>query len=553
MPPVRGQSSRPRHALLVGSEVLPFSKSGGLADVLGALPPALARQGWEVTVVSPRYRGVDAGTFVDRVPISLGGRSFDVGFYDAPMADGARALLIDVPELFDREGLYHVRNVDYADNARRFAVLSKAALEWAAKRGQPLGVVHAHDWQAGLVPVYLRTHYAQDHVLAGTPAVFTIHNMAYQGLFEPDWLPRLDLPWDLFAVERMEFWGRISFLKGAINDANLITTVSRTYAQEIQTVENGFGFEGILSRRAGELVGILNGIDVASWDPASDPHLPAPYSLEDLSGKRQAKVAVLSRYGLEAGERTLDRPLIGMISRMVDQKGLDLIAASAEILPELDATFLVLGTGEARYQDMWRSLAARHPDRIGVVVGFDEGLAHLIEGGADAFLMPSRYEPCGLNQMYSLRYGTVPIVRATGGLADTVVDYAPRRRSATGIVFRDYTSEALVQAIRRAIELYRQPRIWHGLQVAGMKQDHSWDQSAREYVKIYDRLCRTGGTGRTARTDLTPGGAVPRTDSPRASAPRTTSNGTQPLNEQERQEGPAKPEHVGTRGAERES
>jgi len=242
---------------------------------------------------------------------------------------------------------------------------------------------------------------------------------------------------------------------------------------------------------------------------------------------------VLSRYGLEAGERTLDRPLIGMISRMVDQKGLDLIAASADTLPELDATFLVLGTGEARYQDMWRSLAARHPDRIGVVVGFDEGLAHLVEGGADAFLMPSRYEPCGLNQMYSLRYGTVPIVRATGGLADTVVDYAPRRRSATGIVFRDYTSEALLQAIRRAIELYRQPRIWHGLQVAGMKQDHSWDQSAREYVKIYDRLCRTGGTGRSVN--------------------RTPSNGTQPLNKQEPRAERPKSDHVGTRGAERES
>jgi len=521
MSSVRGHTARPRHALLVGSEVLPFSKSGGLADVLGALPPALARCGWDVTVASPRYRGVDAGTLVDRMPIPLGGQSFDVGFYEAPMADGARALLIDVPELFDREGLYHVGNVDYVDNARRFALLAKAALEWAAQRGQPLGVVHAHDWQAGLVPVYLRTHYARHEILAGTPTVFTIHNLAYQGLFEPDWLPRLDLPWDLFAVERMEFWGRISFLKGGLNDANLITTVSRTYAQEIQTVESGCGFEGILTRRAGDLVGILNGIDVATWDPASDPHLPAAFSLEDLSGKRQAKVAVLSRYGLEAGERTLDRPLIGMISRMVDQKGLDLIAANADTLPQLDATFLVLGTGDARYQDMWRSLAARYPDRIGAVVGFDEGLAHLIEGGADAFLMPSRYEPCGLNQMYSLRYGTVPIVRATGGLADTVIDYGPRRRSANGIVFRDYTPEALMQALRRAIELYRQPQIWRGLQVAGMKQDHSWDQSAREYVKIYDRLCRAGGTGRTAGSaktagaDVTHGAATPRLKGPR--------------------------------------
>jgi starch synthase len=269
-----------------------------------------------------------------------------------------------------------------------------------------------------------------------------------------------------------------------------VTTVSRTYAQEIQTREFGCGFEGILQRRAADLVGIVNGIDVAAWDPRHDPHLPAPFGMEDLSGKRQAKVAVLSRYGIGADEAALARPLIGMISRMVDQKGLDLIAANAEALPRLDASLAILGTGEAVYQDMWRDLAARHPDRIGVHIGFDEGLAHLIEAGADAFLMPSRFEPCGLNQMYSLRYGTVPIVRAVGGLADTVVDATPRRRNATGIVFHAYTPEALLAALRRAIALYADPAKWRALQVAGMKQDYSWDRSAREYVRIYGRAMK---------------------------------------------------------------
>ena len=495
MPPTAARRRVTRSALFVASEALPFSKSGGLADVLGALPGAIARLGWRVTVVTPRYRDVTAGTLVKRLPVTVGAQTFDVGFFEAPVADGARALLLDVPELYHRDGLYHVDNVDYPDNARRFALLAKAALAWTIEEGERPTVVHAHDWQAGLVPVYLRTLYAHDRVIGGLPSVFTIHNLAYQGLFEPDWLPRLELPWDLFAIDRMEFWGRISFLKAGINDATLVTTVSRTYAREIQTRAFGCGFEGILQRRAADIVGIINGIDTAAWDPMTDPHIPVPFSADDLRGKRDAKAAVLSRYGIEADEVTLRRPLFGMISRMVDQKGLDLIAANAAILPTLDATFVILGTGDPKYQDMWRGLAARHPDRIGVKVGFDEGLAHGIEAGADAFMMPSQFEPCGLNQMYSLRYGTVPVVRAVGGLADTVVNYAPRRRSATGIVFEDYTPDAFLGALGRAIALYAEPKKWQALQRAGMKQDYSWDRSAREYVRIYDRAIRQAAGG----------------------------------------------------------
>jgi starch synthase len=478
--------------LIIGSEAVPFAKTGGLADVLGALPPALARIGWDATLVVPRYRGVTAGVLVDRFPVSVGGYTRDVGFYEAPLGSGARAILLDCPDLYARDALYASAGVDYPDNARRFAVLARAALEWAARHGDPPAVVHAHDWQAGLVPVYLKTLYAAHPVLGGVPSVFTIHNLAYQGLFDSDWLPRVDLSWDELGIDRLEFWNRISFLKGGIVDSSVITTVSKTYAQEVQTAEFGFGFDGVLRQRSADVVGILNGIDTGVWDPAHDAFLPAPFDADHLEGKAAAKRAVLTRYGLPADAAALSRPLVGMISRMVDQKGLDLIASVSTELSAFDATFVVLGTGDARYQDMWTDLAARHPQRIGAIIGFDEGLAHLIEAGADIFLMPSKFEPCGLNQMYSLRYGTVPVVRAVGGLADTVRNYSPRSTTATGFVFKDYTGEALLAAIGRAIDVFRVPERWRALQAAGMREDNSWDHSAQEYVTIYGRAIKQG-------------------------------------------------------------
>jgi starch synthase len=475
-----------RSVLIIGSEAVPFAKTGGLADVLGALPPALARLGWDVTVALPRYRGVERRTRVGGLALSIGGQSHDVVLYEAPL-DGARALLVDIPALFDREELYGVGSADYADNPRRFAFLVRAALEYAANAPSGPSLVHAHDWQAGLAPVYLKTRFASHPTLASTPCVFTIHNLAYQGLFEPDWLPRIDLAWDMLGIDALEFWGRISFLKGGINYSERITTVSPRYAEEIQTPEFGFGFDGILRRRSGDLFGVLNAIDVEQWNPTRDPHIPAPYSADDLAGKQAAKVALLEQYGLLADERALRRPLIGMISRMVDQKGFDLIAALPAEIAGLDASFVVLGTGEPRYQDFWRGLAATNPDRIGARIGFDEGLAHLIEAGADLFLMPSRFEPCGLNQMYSMRYGTVPVVRRVGGLADTVLDYGQGRPDATGFAFDEYTPSALLNALTRALALFKDRPRWRALQLAGMRQDHSWDRSAREYVKIYER------------------------------------------------------------------
>jgi starch synthase len=472
--------------LFVGSEATPFSKTGGLADVLGSLPSALQRLGWDATIVLPRYRGVVAGSLSAAFPVSVGGYTREARFYTAPLADGARAVLVDNPDLYDRPGLYTVENIDYPDNARRFAFLVRAALEFAGRAATAPSVVHAHDWQAGLAPVYLRTVYATHAVLAGTPSVFTIHNLAYQGSFQPDWLPRLDLGWDQLSPDRLEFYGRISFLKGGISDADVITTVSRRYAQEIQTPAFGFGFDGILRAHANNLVGVLNGIDVNEWDPRRDSFLPKPFDLTDLSGKRDAKAAVLGRCGLSADRAALERPLVGMVSRMVDQKGFDLIAASLEDIARLDVGLVVLGTGEPRYQDMWTTFAARHPDRVAARIGFDESLAHLIEGGSDIFLMPSRFEPCGLNQMYSMRYGTVPVVHGVGGLADTVVDYSLGETRSTGFVMADYTPAALLEALNRALAVFADPARWRGLQRAGMQHDFSWDRSAREYVKIYE-------------------------------------------------------------------
>jgi starch synthase len=489
------QAPLARSALLIGSEAHPFAKTGGLADVLGALPSALARLGWDVTVALPRYRGVSAGAPAGDFPVTVGAFTAHVGFFEAPLADGARALLIDCPGLYDRDEIYGSPTAEYPDNPRRFAMLARAALEFAAHRGVAPSIVHAHDWQAGLAPVYLETVYAAHPLLARTPSVLTIHNLAYQGAFEADWLPRLDLGWDQFNIDRMEYWGRISFLKGGINAAAMVTTVSPRYAEEIQTPEFGAGFDGIIRARRSALVGILNGIDTREWDPARDPFLPQPFAAGDLSGKTAAKAALLKRYGLPTDAAAMKRPLVGMVSRMVDQKGFDLVAALADDLPRLDASFVVLGTGEPRYQDLWTSLARAHPARIAARIGFDESLAHLIEGGADMFLMPSRFEPCGLNQMYSLRYGTVPVVHKVGGLADTVQDYSPLRPGSTGFVFDDHTPPALLGALNRALAVFADPGTWRALQEAGMALDHSWDRSAQEYVRIYERAMRARRPG----------------------------------------------------------
>jgi starch synthase len=481
----------PLSILLIASEAAPFAKTGGLADVAGALPLALGRLGHDVTVVLPRYRGVEAGPAGPVHQLPLGGRTIPVGYRTLPAGDHVRFVFVENPDLFDREYLYGEASADYPDNAERFAALSAAALEYASRfADREFTIVHAHEWQCGLVPVYLKTRYADDPRIGNRPCVFTIHNLAFQGLFPADVLPDVDVPWHLFTTEGLEYWGQASYLKAGINFSEWITTVSPRYAKEILTAEYGFGFDGILAARKEALSGILNGIDAAQWDPQNDPYVPARFSADDLSGKLKAKSELLRAFRLPAEASALDRPVIGIVSRLTDQKGFDLIEQAMDRLLALDATYVLLGSGEARYQELWERTAAERPDRVGVKIGFDEKLAHLIEAGADMFLMPSRFEPCGLNQMYSLRYGTVPIVRATGGLDDTVVNYNERSGRGTGFKFAEYTPQALVRTVRRAVKLFGDRKKWRPLQLAGMRQDFSWDVSAREYVKVYRNVRR---------------------------------------------------------------
>jgi starch synthase len=373
---------------------------------------------------------------------------------------------------------------DYPDNAERFAHLSRAALALPAALGLRPSIVHANDWQSGLCPYLLRHEHGQDPALAGARTVFTIHNLAYQGVFPKQVLPFLGLPWDVFRLDAMEFFDRVSFLKAGLSFADALTTVSPTYAREILTPDGGAGLDPVLRHRRHALHGILNGIDVGEWDPARDPHLPAHYSARDLTGKGVCKASLQRELGLPVRP---DVPLVAMVSRLVDQKGLDLVVGALGQLVTREVQLAVLGAGSPAYEDAFRSAAAAQPSQVAARIGFDEGLAHRLEAGADLFLMPSRFEPCGLNQMYSLRYGTVPVVRAVGGLEDTVEDYDGWTRG-TGFKFREYTREALLLAVRRALDTYRDRRAWRALVLRGMVQDFSWGRSARAYEALYASL-----------------------------------------------------------------
>lgn len=474
---------------MVASEVSPWAKTGGLADVLGALPAALAELGHQVTVVLPKYRGVQVVPDGTRtVEVLLGRASTRVVVETVRVSARHEVAFVDSPAHFDRPGIYGTKAGEFGDNAERFGLLCLAALEYAEQANGPaVDIVHAHDWQAGLVPAFLALAPDRWPKVSRAARVMTIHNLAYQGTFAKAVVPDLGLPWAAFTIGGGEFWGQFSFLKAGINYADLVTTVSPTYAQETLGAEHGCGFDGVLAGRADRYVGILNGIDITAWNPRADPHLAAPFGAEDLSGKRENKRALLARLGLPLGDDALERPLVAMISRLVAQKGIDLVQSASEALASLDASWVFLGTGDGRYEEFFREWARRFPTRVSGVIGFDEPLAHLIEAGADMFLMPSRYEPCGLNQMYSLRYGTVPIVSAVGGLDDTVQPYTARAKKANGFKFRELTPEALVRAVRQALGVYRDPAAWHQLIRHGMADDYSWARSAREYGKVYRR------------------------------------------------------------------
>jgi len=471
---------------MITSEARPFAKTGGLADVSGALPLALARLGHRVTLVLPRYRGAQVNATVSQAAdVPFGMNRYPVHFLEQRLADGVTAVLIDAPALYDRAGLYGDSSGEFGDNAFRFAVLCRGALEFARLAGRRPSVIHAHDWQGALAPVYLRTVLHGDPVVGGVRTVLTIHNLAFQGTFDPAELAWIGLSPDLYTPQLLEFWGRASSLKGGIVFSDTITTVSPTYAREIVTPEYGFGFDGILRTRASDLVGILNGIDVETWDPRSDKYLPVHFDAKSLDKKADVKRALLEYAGIPRDAASMARPAIGIVSRLTHQKGCDLLAGAASRLMDVDASWVMLGSGDTWCEELWRQLATQHPERVAAQIGFDEQLAHLIEGGADLFLMPSWYEPCGLNQMYSERYGTIPVVRATGGLEDTVVDADDFPKTGTGFKFRDYHPDALVAGLGRALAAYGNPKRWRTIQVNAMKQDFSWDVSAREYVKVY--------------------------------------------------------------------
>jgi starch synthase len=470
---------------------LPFSKTGGLAEVIEGLPKALVAQGHEVAVVLPRYRGTKATTIVmPSVTIPLGARLHFPAIADGLTVHGVRYFFVDDPEYFDRDGVYGGGTGDYPDNAERFSEFCRVTIE-IAKHVWPPDVIHCHDWQTALLPVLLHSSYADDPFFKNIPVVFTIHNMGYHGQFPREVMDRAGIPASLFTFNGLEFYGSVNLLKGGLLYSDYLTTVSRKYAQEIQTREYGHGLDGVVRTRADRLVGILNGVDYSHWDPAKDKFIAMKYSPKDLSGKQVCKQALLDIFGLSQGH--LPRPVVGIVSRFVDQKGFDLIAERAHELMHEDILLVALGTGQAKYEELFLALARAYPGRIGVKIGYDEPLAHQIEAGADMFLMPSRYEPCGLNQIYSLKYGTVPIVRATGGLDDTIEPFDVEHGTGTGFKFAEYSGAAMLRSLRQALQYYADERIWKRIQLNGMAKDFSWKVSAAEYVKVYAAARAVGG------------------------------------------------------------
>jgi starch synthase len=474
--------------LFVASEGVPYSKTGGLADVVGALSAALVEAGHQVAVLLPKYRGTKTQTVtIPSLTIPIGDELRFPSIVEGATVGGVRFYFLDDPDYFDRPQLYGEKGSDYHDNPERFCEFSRAAIEFTKRVWMP-DVIHCHDWQTALVPVMLRALYARDPALKQMAVVFTIHNLGYQGLFPHSTLARIGLPETLFQVDALEFFGKVNFLKGGLIYSDRLTTVSKKYAAEIQTKEYGYGLEGVIRMRADRLTGILNGVDYSEWSPEADKLIVANYSAHNLDGKRACKKDLLGLFNLPVENMT--RPVIGIVSRFVDQKGFDIFAEAAAELMQENLALVALGSGDPQYEKLFLALAQKFPSKLGAKIAYDNTIAHKIEAGADMFLMPSRYEPCGLNQIYSLRYGTVPIVRATGGLDDTIVQYNSKSGGGTGFKFEAYTGRALLESARTALRVFRDPAAWHAIQTAGMAKDFSWKASASAYVTVYEEARR---------------------------------------------------------------
>jgi starch synthase len=478
--------------LFLSPEAVPFAKTGGLADVAGALPNALRHLGAEVEVMLPFYRVVREGKLqvsplLKDLAVPFGNSELTAQVLGAKTEAGLSVYFIEREDLYDRPNLYGTPLGDYYDNLERFTFFARAALETATTLSLKPDVIHCHDWQTGLVPALLQGPYRDSTSLGAPATVFTIHNLGYPGLFPAEKLSLTGLSKNAyFHPEGLEYYGKISLLKAGIVYSDAITTVSPAYAKEIQTAEYGMGMEGILRHRREHLQGILNGVDYSLWDPSQDPHIPAHYSPRKMAGKKGCKQALIQEMGLNPA--LAKRPVLGMVSRLDVQKGLDLLAQIIDDILSLDVGLVILGSGDEQIQQAIQQAAQRHPGRISFKIGFDEPLAHRIMAGADIFLIPSRYEPCGLTQMYALKYGTVPVVRATGGLDDTIVQFISRTGRGNGFKFHQYKAAAFLQAIRKTVALFTDLKAWKRLMANGMKADFSWEQSARKYLELYKSL-----------------------------------------------------------------
>jgi starch synthase len=476
--------------LFAASEAAPFAATGGLADVAGSLPIALASLGHDVRVVMPRYRQVDRQAYdlmhVATFPVPIGTWQERCDIFEGRLDGRVTVYFVDKDIYYDRPGLYGAAEADYPDNAERFIFFSRAILELCGAIGFMPDIIHCNDWQTGLVPLYLKTLYPGVVPLRKARTVFTVHNLGYQGLFWHWDMKLTGLGWDVFTSEGIEFWGKMNFLKAGIVYSDHITTVSKTYCREIQTPAYGHGLDGVLGKRTADLSGIVNGIDYQRWDPLHDPTIAKPYSSARLAGKSACRQALQTLLRLPLS----NDPVIGMVTRLADQKGLDILTEALPAIMSLGIQLVILGTGDEKYHRLLTDAAERYGDGMRVLLRYDDAIAKKIYAGCDLFLMPSQYEPCGLGQMNALRYGTVPVVRKTGGLADTVIDYDPGTGRGTGFLFEEYSAQALVDCLLRALEVFGDVKAWKRLVRNGMTQDFSWERSAKEYVQVYKKTMR---------------------------------------------------------------
>jgi len=469
---------------LVSSEIAPLAKTGGLADAVSGLAKALASIGNEVTMMMPFYRNVHIlpSRLISPLQMNIAGRQITYSIVEG-LYQGMKVVLIDAPQYFQRAGIYGDSSGGYADNDERFVFFTRASLEYYKRKGERPDVLHCNDWPTGLFPLFLRTHYYHDD-LSKTPVVFTIHNIAYQGNFAGNRFSLLEIGNEFFTSESLEFYGAMSFLKSGLLYSDILTTVSPGYAKEILTGDFGHRMHGVLQLRRDRLFGVLNGIDEDVWNPEKDPHIVRNYSSSDLSGKKNCRKKLLTDAGFAEGD---PRPIVCMITRLALQKGIDLIEEAAGRLMDLDFIFFVLGQGGRRYEEFLQQLQQKQVDRVRITIGFDEQLAHQLQAGSDISLMPSKHEPCGLNQMYSLKYGTVPVVHAVGGLDDTIHAWDTESQDGNGFKFLPYTAGAMIGSLEEALKAYREPSTWLKLVRNGMRSNFSWKNSALQYLALYDQ------------------------------------------------------------------